>query len=317
MSEQQIPQIVTDPSAFGKVAVLLGGLSSEREISLKSGQAVHAALLSQGVDAHAVDVGRDVLRVLAEGKFDRAFIVLHGAGGEDGTLQGALQILGLPYTGSGVLGSALGMDKVKSKQVWQGMGLPTPRYQVANTKTTAEGVMSDLGLPLIIKPSTQGSSIGMAKVEEAHALHSALQAAAEYDDEVLIEQWVQGAEYTVAVLGEQALPVIKLETPRTFYDYEAKYHANDTQYLCPCGLDAKTETAYQQLALKAFNALGCHGWGRVDLMVDEQGQAWLLEVNTVPGMTDHSLVPMAAKAANISFEQLVWRILETSLEQRD
>ena len=306
---------VTDPLAFGKVAVLMGGTSSEREVSLKSGDAVYRALLAQGVDAYAIDAGRDVLSVLDHGGFDRVFIVLHGAGGEDGTLQGALEIMSLPYTGSGVLGSALAMDKVKSKRLWQGLGLPTPAYRTVNGVVSVEDVIADVGLPLIVKPAAQGSSIGMAKVGDAGELKSALQTAENYDDEVLVEQWVEGAEYTVAVLGNKALPVIELQTPHTFYDYDAKYVSNDTKYICPCGLDAKTEAAFQQLAIDAFSALGCRGWGRVDLMVDDRGRPWLLEANTVPGMTDHSLVPMAAKQAGLSFENLVWRILEETMER--
>ena len=302
----------TDASAFGKVAVLMGGMSSEREISLKSGNAVLSALQARGVDAYGVDVGQDVLSVLAEGAFDRVFIALHGEGGEDGKIQGALETIGLPYTGTGVLGSALGMDKVRTKQLWTGLGLATPKYAIYPKMSSIEEIIELVGLPAIVKPSTQGSSIGMAKIDRVDELQTALQEAAKYDDEVLIEQWITGAEYTVGILGGKALPVIKLETPHAFYDYEAKYVSNDTRYLCPCGLDQETENAYQVLALEAFKAVGCHGWGRVDLMVNEQGP-WLLEVNSVPGMTDHSLVPMAAKQAGIGFESLVWRILEQTV----
>ena len=306
-------ETITDASTFGKVAVLMGGMSSEREISLKSGNAVLSALQARGVDAHGVDAGRDVMSVLEEGAFDRVFIALHGEGGEDGKIQGALETVGLPYTGTGVLGSALGMDKVRTKQLWAGLGLATPKYAIYPKMDSVEEIVELVGLPAIVKPSAQGSSIGMAKIERADELQTALQEAAKYDDEVLIEQWITGEEYTVAILAGKALPAIKLETPHTFYDYEAKYVSNDTRYLCPCGLDQETESTYQVLAFEAFEAVGCYGWGRVDLMVNEQGP-WLLEVNTVPGMTDHSLVPMAAKQAGIDFQSLVWRILEQTVE---
>ncbi len=304
---------VVEPSAFGKVAVLLGGESSEREISLQSGQAVFESLCSQGIDAYKIDLCGRGLNDLISANFDRVFIALHGAEGEDGTVQGALETLKLPYTGSGVLGSALAMDKLRSKQLWLGVGLPTPRYSVYSSALSADRVVEAVAFPVIVKPVRQGSSIGMAVAHHAGDLMNALSEAAKYDTEVLIEQWVQGAEYTAAILGGRALPLIKLETNRAFYDYEAKYVASDTRYACPCGLDKPLESAYQQLALDAFRSLDCRGWGRVDFMVDDEGKPWLLEVNTVPGMTDHSLVPMAAKAAGLSFDNLVWEILEETM----
>ncbi|MGA7802601.1 MAG: D-alanine--D-alanine ligase [Gammaproteobacteria bacterium] len=305
---------VTDPAVFGKVAVLMGGRSAERAVSLNSGTAVLNALLARGVDAHPVDADQpDLLGELARTGFDRAFIALHGRGGEDGVIQGALEVLGLPYTGSGVLGSALSMDKVRTKRVWQGAGLPTPPYAVLRERADLSAAES-LGFPLMIKPAREGSSIGMSKVEQTAGLEAAWLAAAGYDREVLAERWIEGGEYTAALLGADALPLIRLETPRSFYDYEAKYQADSTRYLCPCGLAADRERECQQLAASAFDALGAGGWGRVDFMVDSDGQPWLIEANTVPGMTDHSLVPMAARAAGIDFEQLVWRILETAVE---
>jgi len=308
MAEQGI-----NPAGFGKVAVLLGGLSAEREVSLISGAAVLAALQRQGVDAHGIDVGRDVVRVLEDGKFARAFIALHGRGGEDGVMQGALETLGLPYTGSGVLGSALGMDKLRSKQVWIGAGLPTPEYVQLHSVVDCAEALRRLGLPIMVKPAHEGSSIGMSKVIDGAALVEAFQLAARYDSCVIAERWIEGSEYTVAILGHEPLPLIRLQTPRAFYDYEAKYHADTTRYLCPCGLDTQHESAIQNLALQAFDAVGASGWGRVDVMVDANGQPWLIEVNTVPGMTDHSLVPMAARAAGIEFDALVMRILTTSV----
>ncbi len=298
---------------FGKVAVLMGGWSAEREISLKSGQAVLAALQAQGVYAHGIDVGRDILQVLEQGGFDRAFVILHGRGGEDGVIQGALEILGLPYTGSGVMASALCMDKLMTKTVWLGAGLPTPGYAVLNEDCDFSAIVERLGLPLIVKPALEGSSIGMSKVERGEALEPAWREAAKYGDCVFAEQWVTGAEYTAAVLGTEVLPLIRLETPNTFYDYDAKYLANSTKYHCPCGLPADEESRLRGLARQAFDSVGAEGWGRVDFMLDAQGEPWLIEVNTVPGMTDHSLVPMAAQAAGIEFEALVLRILETSL----
>lgn len=298
---------------FGKVAVLMGGHSSEREVSLRSGAAVLQSLLRSSVDACAVDLANEDLLQLRQAQFDRVFIMLHGKGGEDGVIQGALEAIGLPYTGSGVMSSALGMDKLRCKQLWGGCGLPTPAYRALNNDSDFAAVVQQVGLPMIVKPATEGSSIGMTKVTEASELPAAWRSAANDGAEVLVEQWIDGPEYTVAILQGEALPLIRIETPRQFYDYEAKYHSDETSYICPCGLDATRESELQQLALEAFDAVGCAGWGRVDLICDAEGKAWLIEVNTVPGMTDHSLVPMAAKAAAIEFDQLVWRILETSL----
>ena len=304
-----------DPGQFGRVALLMGGWSAEREVSLTSGAAVLEALRQRGVDATGIDVGRDIARVLAEGGYDRVFVMLHGRGGEDGTMQGLLEILDLPYTGSGVLGSALAMDKVASKRLWAGMGLPTPEFMVPAGEAELE-LAGAMGYPLMVKPAREGSSIGMSRVTNASGLQNAWVTARQYDRRVLVERWVEGTEYTVAILGDAALPVIRLETPREFYDYEAKYQAEDTGYHIPCGLPEAGEQALQELALRAFRALGARGWGRVDLMVDGEGQPWLIEVNTVPGMTGHSLVPMAARAAGLAFDELVWRILAMTLEEK-
>lgn len=304
------------PAQFGRVAVLMGGRSAERDVSLKSGAAVLAALQRSGVDAHAVDVGVDVLAQLDRSAFDRAFIILHGRGGEDGVIQGALELLALPYTGSGVLGSALGMDKLRCKQVWMGAGLPTPEFVQIGAVGDPADVVERLGIPLMVKPVHEGSSIGMSRVEQIEQLAEACAIARRFDGEVIAERWVHGAEYTAAVIDGQALPLIKLETPRAFYDYDAKYVLDSTRYVCPCGLSHAQETEFQALALRAFDAAGASGWGRVDFMLDADGQAWLIEVNTVPGMTDHSLVPMAARAAGIEFDELVMRILDTSMSDR-
>ena len=304
---------MSDAARFGKVAVLFGGTSAEREVSLKSGRAVLDALLRQGVDAHGVDVvDSSVLETLRRGGFARAFIVLHGRGGEDGVMQGALETLGLPYTGSGVLGSALGMDKVRTKQIWQSCGLPTPAFRMLVSAGDLETAVADIGFPMMVKPAHEGSSIGMTKVERREDLEAAWRLAAKYDRAVLAEAWITGREYTASILGGQVLPLIRLETPRAFYDYEAKYRSDDTRYHCPCGLSADDERAHRDLALRAFAAVAASGWGRVDFMCDAAGQPYLIEVNTVPGMTDHSLVPMAARAAGIDFDALVLRILETA-----
>ena len=299
---------------FGKVAVLMGGLSAERAVSLTSGAAVLAALLSRGVDAHGVDVGRDIVSVLQAGGFDRAFIALHGRGGEDGVMQGLLESLGMPYTGSGVLGSALSMDKIRSKQVWLATGLPTPPFALLDEHSDWDAVATELGLPLAVKPVREGSSLGTARVTEVTEIEAAWHAAAAFDAFVMAEPWIAGEEYTVAILDGEALPVIRLQTAGEFYDYAAKYEAEDTGYHCPCGLAADVETEFQVLALEAFAALDGRGWGRVDIMRDGEGRAWLLENNTVPGLTGHSLVPMAAQAAGIGFDELVWRILAQTLE---
>lgn len=299
---------------YGKVAVLMGGDSAEREVSLNSGQAVLKALCAQGIDAHAIDPANDNIYDLTAAGYARAFIILHGRGGEDGSIQAVLENVGLPYTGSGVLGSALSMDKLRCKWLWQGADLRTPAWQVLATVEEAEQSVS-LGLPLMMKPSREGSSLGISKVESVDKLKDAWQFARDYDESVIAEQFIDGAEYTVSILNGEALPVIRLETPRDFYDYAAKYQTNDTNYICPCGLDADAERAMQELAIQAFNVAGVEGWGRVDLMQDADGNNWLIEVNTVPGMTDHSLVPMAALAAGMEFKELVLRILDTSFTQ--
>ncbi|MCG7981246.1 MAG: D-alanine--D-alanine ligase [Candidatus Thiodiazotropha lotti] len=301
--------------SFGKVAVLMGGRSAEREISLKSGDAVLAALLRRGVDAVGIDTGDGVLNQLDGADFDRAFIILHGRGGEDGTVQGALQTLGLPYTGSGVLGSSLAMEKHRTKSLWRGLSLPTPEAVLLETAEDLNQADA-LGYPLIIKPSAEGSSIGMSKVENLEQLQQAWQTAREYDSRVLAERWVVGEEYTAGFVQGQMLPLIRLETPHQFYDYQAKYSVDTTRYHCPCGLPETEEALLLTLCRKAYEAVGVSGWGRVDLMLDEERQPWLIEVNTVPGMTDHSLVPMAAKVAGIDFDELVMRILQTSLDQQ-
>jgi len=305
---------VHQASEFGRVAVLLGGTSAEREVSLKSGAAVLRALQQSGVDAHAVDVGSDVMSQLLDGKFDRAFVILHGRGGEDGTMQGALELLGLPYTGSGVMASALGMDKWRSKLLWQAAGLPVPAYALLESGSDFDAVVTELGLPLFVKPANEGSSVGISKVATAEKMAAAYASAAEHDRLVLAEQYIGGGEYTVAIVGGETLPVVKIEPSGEFYDYEAKYHSDETAYRCPCGLAAEKEAELQALAARAFAVLGCRGWGRIDILMNEAQQPYLLEANTLPGMTDHSLVPMAAKAAGMDFNELVWLILETSME---
>jgi D-alanine-D-alanine ligase len=300
---------------FGKVAVLMGGSSAEREISLKSGGAVLTALQRSGVDAHGIDVDKTVLKRLETEGYERVFIMLHGRGGEDGLMQGALETVGLPYSGTGVLGSALAMDKHRTKAVWRGMALPTPESVLIQQHQDLDRADA-LGYPLMIKPCSEGSSIGMSKVENRAQLHQAWERARGYDTGVLAECWVEGTEYTAAVLNGQMLPLIRLETPHQFYDYQAKYNSDTTRYHCPCGLSEEKEKALQDLCLQAFEAVGASGWGRVDLMLDQNQQPWLIEVNTVPGMTDHSLVPMSAKVAGITFDELVVQILETSLEQK-
>ena len=295
---------------MGKVAVLMGGKSAEREVSLKSGGMVLQALRSKRVDAHAFDPAEKDLDLLRRERFDRAFIALHGRFGEDGTMQGILEWLGIPYTGSGVLASALAMDKVRTKRMWQAEGLATAPYLVLDKDMDFNAAAKKLGVPLFVKPATEGSSVGMSKVKRAGDLEEAFALAVNYDPVVIAEKFIDGPELTIAIVGERVLPVIKIETPREFYDYEAKYIANDTRYLIPCGLPAAKEKQIQALALKAFQALGCRGWARVDVMLDKRGRAYLLEINTSPGMTDHSLVPMAAKAVGISYEDLCVQILE-------
>lgn len=302
-------------SRIGRVAVLAGGDSAERSVSLKSGAAVHQALRQLGLIAELVDTAESGVETLKG--FEVAFIALHGRGGEDGVIQGVLEHLGVPYTGSGVMASAIGMDKVRTKQLWKGAGLPTPPFFVASAAAGPEHVdaVATLGFPLIVKPSHEGSSIGMAKVDNPSELADALETARRYDREVLVEAWVNGPEYTVAIVDDRALPSIRLRTPNAFYDFEAKYQANTTEYLCPAGLSDEDEQALRELSLRAFNVVGCRGWGRVDVMRDDQGHWQLLEVNTVPGMTDHSLVPMAAKATGDDFATLVARILLEAVDR--
>ncbi len=304
--------MAVDPAQFGKVAVLMGGLSAEREISLQSGNAVLTALQNKGVDAHAVDVGENIIAELDEGNYQRAFIALHGRGGEDGTMQGLLEIMKLPYTGSGVMASSLAMDKLKTKQIWQAMGLPTPDFTVIDSQQSCQQALATLGLPLIIKPVLEGSSIGMSKVEDKEEMIPAWQKAQQCGGTVIAERWIEGDEYTAAMLDDQVLPMIKLKTSHKFYDYDAKYETDDTQYICPCGLPGESESVLAELSKKAFDAVNGSAWGRVDFIVDEKNQPWLIEVNTVPGMTGHSLVPMAAKQAGLSFDDLVLRILATA-----
>ena len=297
-------------SKFGKVAVLFGGRSAERDVSLKSGGAVLAALQRSGVDAHAFDPAQRDLSDLRKEKFDRVFIALHGRYGEDGTVQGALELLGIPYTGSGVMASAIAMDKWRTKMVWQAAGLPIPEYEALTAPTDWNAVADHLDLPLFVKPASEGSSVGVAKVKSVEELPAAYAEAARHDKVVIAESFMSGGEYTVAILNGRALPVIKIEPANEFYDYEAKYLRDDTRYLCPSGLSLEDEAAMQDLALLGFQLIGGEGWGRVDFLRGEDGKPYLLEVNTSPGMTDHSLVPMAARQAGISFEQLVLQVLE-------
>ncbi len=303
---------VTDPRAFGRVAVALGGTSAEREVSLDSGRNVLEALRARGIDAHAVDGIPALLDALRAGHYARVFNILHGRGGEDGMLQGALDALCVPYTGSGVLGSALAMDKVRTKQIWQAIGLPTPRYVAFRRGDDLEAAIAGIGFPAIVKPSHEGSSVGISRVFSAADVPAAIELATRYDGELLIEQLVEGDELTIGILDGVALPSIRIVPKGAFYDYHAKYVAEDTQYLCP-GLEGAAEASIRALSLAAFDAVGCTGWGRVDVMRNRAGENFLLEVNTTPGMTSHSLVPKAARVTGIAFEDLCWRILETSL----
>jgi D-alanine-D-alanine ligase len=303
---------VSEADEFGHVAVLYGGRSAERDVSLDTGRAVLGALQARGVDASGWDPADHPLSELAAAGFDRVWIALHGPGGEDGAIQGALQWLDLPYTGSGVMASALAMDKVRSKRVFDAAGIPTPDYAIVRNRSHAVLAAEDFGYPLILKPACQGSSVGMTKVFDPDDLNAAVDLALSFDDAALVERCVVGDEYTVSVLQGKALPSIRIETPRVFYDYRAKYESDRTRYHCP-GTDREdVEHRYASLALAAFAELGCSGWGRVDFMTGSDGQPLVLEVNTVPGMTSHSLVPMAAQASGIDFEELCWRILETS-----
>ncbi|MGH8528385.1 MAG: D-alanine--D-alanine ligase [Nevskiales bacterium] len=305
---------VVNAADFGRVAVLMGGWSAEREVSLMSGKAVHEAMQGRSIQVTAVDASREnILQLKAQG-FDRAFNMLHGIGGEDGVVQAALELQGIPYTGSGVLASALAMDKLRTKQIWQSAGIPCAPHVLLDERSDFDAVVRQLGLPIFVKPATEGSSIGMTKVKKAEELKPAFELARKYCPLVLAEQFIAGREFTAAVLARQVLPFVWIEPAGEYYDYHAKYVSNDTRYHCPSGIDAALEKTIGQLALKAFDALGASGWSRVDFMLDPQNRPWFLEINTLPGMTSHSLFPVAAKALGISFDQLVWKILETSME---
>lgn len=319
----QAVKLPVDPllkEQIGRVGVLYGGLSAEREISLQSGAAVIAALEEAGIDHVAIDVGENIVADLQAANIDRAFLILHGPGGEDGRIQALLEFLNIPYTGSDVQSSALAMDKLRTKYIWNGLSanssikLPTPEFAVLTRDSDFAAVLARLGGEAMVKPANEGSSIGMSRVKSAAELEAAFNVAAKYQGSVLVERLITGAEYTVGILDGEALPAIKLETHHSFYDYDAKYLAEDTRYLCPCGLSPEKEQELKQLALNAFNALGCRGWGRVDVMADAQQNFYLLEVNTAPGMTSHSLVPMAAKAVNLSFTELVLTVLRASIK---
>ena len=297
-------------AAFGRVAVLMGGRSAERDISLLSGKGVLQALRARGVDAYAFDPAERDLGDLRREGFSRCFIALHGRGGEDGTIQGALEMLGLPYTGSGVMGSAIAMDKWRTKMIWLANGLPTPRYRILRAGDDWDAVAAELGLPLIVKPANEGSTLGLTKVTHAAQLPAAYELAArKFNDLALAEQFIDGPEYTASVVDDASLPLIRIEAPQGNYDYQNKYFTDDTKYHCPCGLPPEKEKALQALTLEAFRLIGCSGWGRLDLMLDARGNPWLLEANTSPGMTGHSLVPMAARAAGISYEDLCVKVL--------
>jgi D-alanine-D-alanine ligase len=302
-----------EPSTFGKVAVLMGGLSAEREISLLSGNAVLNALLRKKVDAFAIDVGHDICSQLLSHKIDRIFNVLHGPGGEDGTIQGLLELLEIPYTGSAVLSSALTMDKVRTKWIWNALGFPTPDFMLISHQTSVEEVSSRLDFPFIIKPVCQGSTLGITKVTNAKQFQEAKELAFTFDAQVMAEKWIDGQELTVGILGQEPLPIVRIVAPLGNYDYEAKYFTNETQYFCPSHLDSDLEEHLKNLSYRAYDVLACRHWGRVDLMLDHNNQPWLLEVNTIPGMTDHSLVPKAAQALGINFDDLIIRILTMTL----
>ena len=301
------------PQSLGRVGLLYGGNSSEREVSILSGTAIHQAMINLGIDVVAIDAGDNLLQDLPGHNLDLVFIALHGPGGEDGTLQGALEYLNLPYTGSGVLASALAMDKLRCKQMWQGIGLPTADFAVLDQQSDWAQIIDSLGGKAMVKPACEGSSIGMSRAESAQELEAAWVEAAGFATTVIAEPLMEGEEYTIAILGDQVLPSIRIRSKEVFYDYQAKYFSDETEYFCPAGLSDQRETEIRQLALNAFQTVGCEGWGRVDVMVDNSGQFQLLEVNTVPGMTSHSLVPMAAAAAGLDFEQLVLAILQESV----
>lgn len=298
---------------FGKVAVLMGGWSAERDVSLQSGNAVLNGLLEAGVDAHGIDFEKaDASQLLG---YDRVFNILHGRGGEDGVVQGLMEYLGISYTGTGILGSALAMDKIRTKEIWLNKGMRTPAFRTVNDVAECEQAIKELGLPVIVKPALEGSSIGISKVENKTEIGTAFELAVACKSEVMIEQWIDGEEYTVSILDGKTLPAIRLQTPNQFYDYEAKYISDTTEYICPCGLPEEKESELTGIAIQAFNAISANGWGRIDFMLDKEGLSWLIEANTVPGMTDHSLVPMAAKQAGYTFSELVVEILKTSVEE--
>jgi D-alanine-D-alanine ligase len=306
--------VIAEASAFGRVAVLMGGISPEREISLLTGKAVLAALRRRGVDAHGVDAAEDLPGVLLRERWHRVWNALHGPGGEDGAVQGLLEYLGIPYTGSGILGSALAMDKERSKSLFAAADLATPPFLVLAGPEHFGHVVRELGLPLAVKPAGQGSSVGVSKVERAADLPAAFAEAARFGDAVLAERWITGGEYSAPVLQGEVLPLIRIEPAAAFYDYNAKYFSDATRYHCPSGLPELTEQACAEQALRAFEVVGARGWGRVDFLLDDRGTPYMLEVNTVPGMTDHSLVPMGARARGIEFDELAWRVLETSFD---
>lgn len=316
MTPAQQASLKPDPKAFGRVAVVMGGWSAERAVSLDTGAAVHAGLLRRGVDAELVDADRRRLLRLADEGFDRAWLALHGPGGEDGVAQAALELQGLAYTGSGVLGCALSMDKARCKAIWAGRGIPTPAHRRVHADDDLGSVVEALGLPLFVKPAHEGSSIGMSRVTRDAELAQAVAEARQFDVEVIAERAIDGPEYTTAIVDGRSLPIIRIETPRDFYDFEAKYAADSTLYHCPSGLDGEREAELQRLCMRAFDVISGHGWGRVDFMLDDAGQPWFLEMNATPGMTAHSLVPMAAQAAGMDFDDLAWRILATTLEDR-
>ena len=309
------PNQITDPAQFGRVAVVMGGSSAEREVSLDSGRGVLAALKARGVDAHAIDGIPALLDAVRAGHFARVFNILHGAGGENGELQGALQSLGVPFTGSGVLGSALSLDKIRAKQVWQAIGLPTPLFKALPRGADMHAAAREIGFPLVVKPAWEGSSVGVTRVFDEKDLDAAVALAAKYPGDLMMETLIEGGgEFTVGILDRQVLASIRIVPKGEYYDYNAKYIADDTQYICP-GLDGAAEQALRELSLRAFDALACAGWGRVEVMRDAAGRNWLLEVNTAPGMTSHSLVPKAAAEAGIDYQELCWRVLETSFRE--
>jgi len=305
---------ITDPRDFGSVGLLVGGDSAEREVSLNGGSAVFAALQRKNIKAEMFDGSADLFKAISAGRIDRVFNLMHGPGGEDGAIQGALQLMDVPITGTGLLGSAVSMDKVRSKWIWEQQGINTPPFVLLRKGgLLADEMIEEWGLPLFVKPAGLGSSIGISKVEQLEDMPAAIALARKYDDNVIVEPAVTGNEYFAGVIGDLVLPLIHIETPNSFYDYEAKYESDDTRYFCPCGLSEDVEKAMQDLSLEAFHALECSGWGRVDLIIDDAGKAWFLEANTTPGMTAHSLVPQAAAQIGIGFDELVWRILESSL----